>query len=192
MSLDVANQVMESYTQIDQAIDAFQTATGLHCPSGCGWCCENPNVEATPLEMLPLALELFRQGNVDLWLEKVKAINYSGSCVFYKPDPAIPGNGRCQVYLWRPSICRLFGFATVTTKQGQPELAVCVRHKAAMPDIAAAAQEAIAQGLPAPNFAEVAQQIANLNPYLGTERLPINQALRVAIERVGLYLQMGE
>ncbi len=192
MSLDVAHQVIESYTQIDQAIATVQAATGLFCPEGCGQCCENPNVEATPLELLPLALELFRRGEVECWLEKAQTVNYSGCCVFYRPDSTIPGNGRCQVYPWRPSVCRLFGFATVTTKHGHPELAVCLRHKSTSPEAAAAAQEAIAQGLPAPNFAEVTQQIANLNPYLGTERLPINQALQVAIERVGLYLQMSQ
>lgn len=188
---------MESYGQIDQQIADFQAATQLHCPSGCGWCCENPTVEATPLEMLPLALELFRRGEADQWLARATQIyqaggNATGVCVFYRPDPLVEGNGRCQVYQWRPSICRLFGFATVTSKVGQPELAACVRHKALLPDIVAATQEAIAQGLPAPSFAQLSQQVANIDPYLGRQQMPINQALKIALERVGLSLQMNQ
>lgn len=192
MSLDVAPLVMESYAQIDREIDAFQLTTQLQCPPGCGWCCENPNVEATPLEMMPLAIELFQRGEVEAWLARVQAVNHTGACVFYRPDPLVAGNGRCQVYQWRPAICRLFGFATITNRAGQPELATCVRHKQMAADAVERAQAAITDGLTAPNFAELCQQVANLDPYLGTQRLPINQALQVAIERVGLQLQMQE
>ncbi|NJK37350.1 MAG: YkgJ family cysteine cluster protein [Oscillatoriales cyanobacterium RM2_1_1] len=191
MDLGIASQVMESYTQIDQTIAAFQSATHLDCPPGCGWCCENPEVETTILEILPLVIELFRQETVEFWLQRAADSQYQGQCVFYQPDPSIPGNGRCQVYPWRPTICRLFGFATVTQKSGQVQLAACVKHKAALPAILAQAQGAIAQNqVQAPNFAEVTQQITNLDPTLGQERMPINTALRVAIERFGLYLQM--
>jgi uncharacterized protein len=189
MDLTVAQQVMELYTQIDQKIAAFQQATQLHCPPGCGACCENPQVEVTPLELLPLAIELFQRGEATDWLERVSTELLPDVCVFYKPDPLIPGNGRCQVYPWRPTLCRLFGFATVRNRLSQPELAACVRHKATQPDQVAQAQAAIAQGLPAPNFAELSQQVANLDPYWGTQPMPINQALRVALERVGISYQ---
>lgn len=192
MNLDVANQVMDSYAQIDREIEEFQSKTHLQCPPGCGWCCENPEVETTPLEMLPLVLELFRRGEADAWLERAEAREFRGQCVFYKPDPMIPGNGRCQVYPWRPSLCRLFGFATVTNKHGQAQLAACVKHKAHQPAQVVAAQEAIAHGqAQAPNFADVAQHLARLDPALAQPRLPINEALKVAIERVGIYLQLA-
>lgn len=199
MDLTNADQVMVAYSQIDQATESFQAATGLHCPPGCGQCCESPNVEATPLEMLPLALELFRRDDVDVWLERVADVQESGPCVFYKPDPLIPGNGRCQMYQWRPSICRLFGFAAGIRKDGTPELAACVRHKQLMPDRVAAAQTAIAQSamtsknsIHIPIFSDCTQAIANLDPHWGTERMPINRALRVALERVGLTMMFGE
>lgn len=191
MSLDVAGPVMASYGQIDAAIAEFQAATHLHCPPGCGACCTSPNVETTPLELLPLVWELFNQGLAEHWLAQAAAANFAGPCVFYQPDPAIAGNGRCGVYPWRPSICRLFGFATVTDKAGAPQLAACWRHKELMPDVVAQAQTAIQVGTAiAPNFATATQAITNLDPTLGNQRLPINAALKVAIERVGLYLQM--
>lgn len=191
MSLDIADQVMESYTQIDEKIETFQTETQLYCPTGCGWCCESPNVEATPLEMLPLVLELFQRGEIQEWLQLAEESDYQGQCIFYKPDPFVMGNGRCQVYHSRPTICRLFGFATVTSKSGEVQLAACVRHKAAMPHIVAQTQAAIDEKtVHPPNFADISQQIASLEPGFGHQRLPINEALKVAVQKVGLYLQM--
>lgn len=191
MNVHLVSEVMAAYTQIDRQIDSFQVATQLHCPAGCGWCCENPNVEATLLELLPLAWELFTRNEVQQWLERIEQDRERKTCWFYQPDPLIPGNGRCQVYPWRPTICRLFGFATTTNKSGQPELAACVRHKATMPEGVASAQAAIASGLSAPNFQELSMQVANIDPHWGTRRMPINQALQVALERVGLYWQLN-
>jgi uncharacterized protein len=190
MAMIKAQQVMDLYSQIDQQTRAFQAETQLHCPAGCGRCCENPHVEATPLEMVPLAVELFRQGEAVKWLESA-GVNETNACLFYEPDLLTPGNGRCQIYPWRPSICRLFGYATVTDRDGQPKFAACMRHKADMPEVVTTIQEAIAQGLPAPSFA-TSQQIAHLAPHLGAERMPINQALNAALRWVGLNFQMKQ
>ena len=193
MNLDVTNGLTDLYTKIDQDIVVFQAKTSLHCPPGCGWCCLSPDVETTPLEMLPLAVELFRRGEVEAWLQQAEASNYQGRCIFYQPDPVIDDNGRCQVYPWRPTICRLFGFATTTKKSGEVQLAACIRHKTAIPEIVAQVQEAIAQGsVDVLNFADVAQQVANLDQTLAQQRLPINQAFKVAVEKVGLYMQMSK
>lgn len=188
---EIAEQVTDLYGQIDQQTYAFQAATQLHCPAGCGRCCENPHVEATPLEMVPLAVELFRQGEATKWLGKSVEINETNACLFYEPDLGVPGNGRCQVYLWRPSICRLFGYATVADREGQPSFAACMRHKADVPEAVTTIQKAIANGLPAPSFA-MSQQIAHLAPHLSAERMPLNQALNVALRWVGLRFQMEE
>ncbi|MGB3509349.1 MAG: YkgJ family cysteine cluster protein [Microcoleaceae cyanobacterium] len=192
MNLDVTNSLTDLYTKIDEDIAVFQAKTKLHCPPGCGWCCLNPDVETTILEILPVALELFRRGEVEVWLEQAKASNEQGRCIFYQPDPVIDGNGRCQVYPWRPTICRLFAFATTTNKSGQKQLAACVRHKKAMPEIVAQVEEALAVGsIDALNFSDVAQQVTNIDPTLAQQRLPISEAFKVAVEKVGLYLQMS-
>lgn len=185
-----SQSVTAAYAGLDAEIAAFQAETGLECPSGCGQCCENPTVDATPLELLPLVLELFRRGETTLWLERARALGSPGVCAFYQPDPVVPGNGRCRAYAWRPSLCRLFGFAAVRTKTGRPELAACARHKTACPSAVDRARAAIAAGVPVPTFADFATQVAALDPSWGGDRLPINEALQVAIERVGLWLQM--
>lgn len=193
MDLGIAHRVMESYAQIDQQIEHFQATTQLSCPPGCGQCCESPEVEVTPLEMLPLVLELFHRDEIDFWLDRAQAADYQGSCVFYAPDSSIPGNGRCQVYAWRPTLCRLFGFSTTVDKTGRARLAACIRHKQMSPDIVTDAQMAIANGIAqAPSLTDATQQILALDPSFGSQILPINKALSVAIERVGFWLQMQQ
>jgi len=185
---EVGASLNDLYRQLDTQIASFQAATGLHCPPGCGQCCENPEVETTPLEMVPMALELMRRGEAAQWLERVDTATAPGRCVFYRADEQVPGNGRCQMYLWRPALCRLFGFAAVTDKTGLPKLAACVKHKQVFPDDVTMANVAIANGFPVPHFADWQTYIANVDPHWGYQRMPINQALKVAIERVGLSL----
>jgi uncharacterized protein len=188
---NLIEQTLTCLNEIDRETTAFQTATGVQCPSGCGMCCENPEVESTPLEMLPIAVELARQGELSQWLERVEAVEAKGVCVFYQSDSLTPDNGRCGIYAWRPSLCRLFGFAAISNKQGEPELATCKKHKEIMPVVVKQAQQAIANGLPVPQFANFTMRLGNLDSNLVRERLPINQALKVAIERVGLLMQYG-
>lgn len=188
MNHEVSAALSQLYRELDAQIAKFQAATGLHCPPGCGQCCENPEVEATPLEMVPMALELIRRGEAMRWVERVAATERPGQCVFYQADEQTPGNGRCQMYLWRPTLCRLFAFAAVTDKSGQPKLATCAKHKALFPGDVAMADVAIANGFPVPLFADWQTQIANVDPHWGYQRMPINQALRIAIERVSLSL----
>jgi uncharacterized protein len=176
------------YSQINQQVEAFQAATGLYCPPGCGHCCDNPEVEASPLEMVPMAMELIRRGEANYWLDQIAEEGTPDRCVFYQADDHRPDHGRCQMYLWRPALCRLFGFAAVTDKTGTPKLAACVKHKQQFADDVAMIQVAIANGLPVPHFADWQTQVANIDPHWGYQPRPINQALRVAIERLSLYL----
>ncbi len=185
---EVSASLSQLYRELDRQIASFQSATGLHCPPGCGQCCENPEVETTPLEMVPMALEIIRRGEVDRWLQQVDRAIAPGQCVFYQADDQVTGHGRCQMYLWRPGLCRLFGFAAVTDKSGLPRLATCVKHKQVFPDDVTMAHVAIANGFPVPLFADWQARIANIDPHWGYQRMPINQALQVAIERVSLSL----
>lgn len=186
MNHEVGAQVARLYRELDAHIASFQGATGLRCPAGCGQCCESPEVETTPLEMLPMALEIWRSQKAHLWLDKTYEAD--NRCVFYQPDEFTAGNGRCLMYLWRPTICRLFAFATVDDKQGRPRLAACIRHKQVMAEEVAMAQVAIAQGLSAPNFSDWQARVAGLLPQWGYHQMPINQALQVAINHVGLLI----
>lgn len=192
LNLDTSTEVLRAYAQIDAETTAVQAETGLHCPEGCGRCCENPHIETTPLEMLPMALEIFRRGEHIAWLERVSLAAPPGICVCYETDPYVSGNGRCQLYAWRPSLCRLFGFAATRDKDGNATLASCAHHKAVMPDTLAAVQTSLANGLSIPQFAHWQTQLASIDPHWGYQRMPINQALQVALERIGLMADLSK
>jgi uncharacterized protein len=188
MKTDVVDHVRNLFTEIDRQTEAFQQATGLHCPSGCGKCCENEHVEVTVLDCLPLAIELFQQGKGEYWFAQLTEPSRD-SCLFYQPDPTQPGNGQCLQYANRPLLCRTFGFATVRNKAGNTELAVCAVHRATQPETIQQVQRSIALGLPVSNFADLATQLESIDPSIGSQRYPINQAMKQALERVGLQMQ---
>ncbi len=176
---------------MDRKTAEFQGATGLRCPPGCGECCESARPKATMIELLPAAQELFLRGEAELWLERISFAGESGPCVFYRPDPHVFGNGRCGLYEFRPSVCRLFGFATMKNKKGRYELVTCHRQKETDPERFRNVEEAISKGLSAPSFDHFLLRVLVLEPALAKERFPINQALRLALERYGLMLQIG-
>jgi uncharacterized protein len=188
MKTDIADQVSNLFATIDRHTQAFQSATGLHCPSGCGQCCDNEKIEVTVLDCLPLAIDLFQQGEGEFWLTQFTEPSRE-SCLFYQRDPVKPGNGQCLQYAGRPLLCRTFGFGTVRNKAGMPELAVCFVHRETQPETVLRSQQSIQLGYPAPNFADLAMQLEAIDPAIGRERYPINQAMQRALERVGFQRQ---
>ncbi len=191
MKTDVANQVSNLFSEIDRETQAFQSVTGLRCPSGCGQCCDNAHIEVTVLDCLPLAIDLFQQGVGEFWLAQFTEPTRD-TCLFYQADSEQPGNGRCLQYQGRPLLCRTFGFGTVRNKAGVPELAVCAVHRVTQPETVVQTQAAIAAGLSAPNFADLAMQLEAIDPTIGRQRYPINQAMKRALERVGFQQQWAE
>jgi len=189
---DLSYSVLELYSEMDRQTAEFQSATGLCCAPGCGQCCDFTAPEAALIELLPAAQELFSRGEAQQWLKRLASIRETERCILYQPDPLILGNGRCQLYLWRPSVCRLFAFGAMKNRNGEPELVTCGRQKKETPFAIMAAQEIISRGISVPNFDHFFLQIVSLEPVFGRQRLPINQALQLALERYGLTVQLLE
>jgi Fe-S-cluster containining protein len=144
------------------------------------------------IELLPAAEELFSRGEAHQWLERVASDGKTERCVFYQPDLLIPGNGHCQLYVFRPSVCRLFGFAAMKDRSGKPELLTCRRQREEIPVLVKRAQEAISRGMAVPSFDYFFLQMVTLEPSLGRQRFPINRALQLALKRYGLAIQLRE
>lgn len=177
------------YEELDQRIALFQVASGLGCLAECGACCLNQDVEATVLEVLPLAQAVFSEQQEEAVLNLIEARENHGdaTCVLYRPDPAIAGKGTCSLYKVRPLVCRLFGFASRKNKKGIKGLSTCKLIKAKVPHLVAEAEKRIQDGLDVPDYEESSMRLAVLNPQIGFRRLPINQAIKEALER--LYWQ---
>lgn len=163
--------------------------TGLHCSPGCGECCELSTPRVSVVELIPAAEELFFRSEVELWLKRIESTGEDQRCVFYKPDPLVSGNGRCQFYPLRPSICRLFPFAVMRNKDGVSELLTCHRQRKSMPDLINKAKQTILRGVNVPSIDSFLLQMFSLQPSILREKFPINQALRLALERYGLWVQ---
>jgi Fe-S-cluster containining protein len=172
--------LIELFSRLEAETAAFAGTSGLRCPDGCGACCESPNVYTSAVELEPLAEELVARGEAEAALDRAAAAG-PGQCVFYASHG--PGLGRCTVYALRPMICRLFGFAAVRDKQGQPELAGCRVHKAAQPEAMAHARALVAGGHPVPMMTDWQQRAAELGTSATGALVPINQAIQQALER---------
>lgn len=179
MDLDrVCEEILVLYRAVDSAAGSFSKLTGLNCPAGCGQCCESPEIQATALEMLPMARSIIDSNRNDS-LGDLEA----GVCIFFQKGTR-PGQGRCGAYEFRPLVCRLFGYAARRNKTGQSEFAPCRVHRQ---DPGKALDHARAMPEMAPDFGSEFTKLASLDPAQGWELLPINTALKRALERVYLH-----
>jgi Fe-S-cluster containining protein len=186
--------VLKIYRRIDADIARLQRASGMGCPAGCGHCCANPGVTASIVELLPLSRRLWQRGEVYAALAALEDNGADSQCIFYRPDPCCPEKGCCDMYDVRPLVCRLFGFSFRTSKYGCTELVTCKTIKAFVPDavqrleriVAAGSRKSLVRRL---TMRSAQLSVARLDPGAGSRLLPVNTAIRCALERTGLALQ---
>jgi hypothetical protein len=97
--------------------------------------------------------------------------------------------GHCSFYSFRPALCRLFGYAAVRSRTGAQALSICKHIRQNDPQTAAAA---MAYAEEAPCFVHYGSRVYALDPVLGNGLMPINTALRRAIERLGLHAALAD
>lgn len=183
---DKVNDVLNLYAAVDGKIEEFKQASSLKCVSGCGRCCENPRIFITVLEVLPLACKLWQDKTASAILAQMGNDSVQEVCVFYRPDAHVAGRGRCGVYSLRPLLCRLFGFAAKTNKQGNFDLVTCSTMKSHCVKEYEKAITRFSEGsLAVPRMQEYGMQLLYIDSYWGRQQLPINQAIRIALEKVG-------
>ena len=186
MSIERRVRLVEGlFYQLEEESSQFQKSSGIGCVAGCGKCCTYPDVEASPLEFLPWAFHLFLNGEAEETLDLLNQTHVP-TCLIYKPLSVID-QGRCGNYKYRGLICRLFGFAANTDKYGNLRLATCKIIKEGQADKYNSTAEAITKGLHVPVFTEYYMQLNQIDFYLGNIILPINKALKMALEEVLQY-----
>lgn len=184
------SQLQEVYDQIDVAFSQHQQACGLSCLPECGQCCLSNDVVAGRYEMLPLALALWQQGQAEAVLAQLSALDMDvpedRACIMYQKSSVDGRLGRCGVYQHRPLLCRVFGVYARRNKYQQKELSVCkliAENNGLTPE----RRQAIAQE--APEVALWRKRVEELNPTPSGPLLPINQALREALDYVLMKTQ---
>ncbi|MEN9948651.1 MAG: hypothetical protein RL106_1474 [Bacteroidota bacterium] len=174
-------QVKKVYARLDAHIDSLQNESGLRCISGCGQCCKKPDVEASPVEFLPLALEWFDQ---DIHWDQYEQLQSKAdpTCFVFRPNVTSFG-GLCNAYPNRGLICRLFGYSARINKEEKKELVTCKILKEEMPNEVAKASDS---GKKLPVMVHYHSRMSSIDIQLN-DRMPINKAMQKAIETVAAY-----
>jgi len=181
----IIRDMMALYEDIDRQTLNFAGKTGLHCQSGCSTCCRNPDIETTVAEMMPAAALLWAQSLAERQLEILRTKDDKGICVFYQPEASASENaGCCSIYAYRPGLCRLFGFSARPDKYGKPLLVTCKMIKESQP------QGALTT-CGAPLLNDHALRVRDIDPAGAGKLWPINQAIGMALEKVGFGVDRG-
>ena len=186
---DLAADVSKLLAGVEARAGAFAARSGVACRSGCGECCRNPDIECTVLELLPAAFALVDEGRGSELQTLLSESPPQDGCLFLaRTGQASDGRqlGRCTRYALRPSVCMLFGASVRVDGHGRRQAVTCRIMKDDDP-VRVAAVDSFVQDSPLdeiPLTSEASLALVGLNPSLGTQRLPIREALRMALEKV--------
>jgi Fe-S-cluster containining protein len=178
------NEVEAVFLKLDEEISTFQSSTGIHCKWGCGKCCFKPDIEATPLEFLPFAYHLYKEGRAEEWWDKLRS---SEEQICHILNPTQAGAGLCTEYKHRGLICRLFGYSARTNKHEKKELVTCQIIKTEEAAEYQKAVDLIEREGDVPVMSNFYMQLHAIDRDMTTEFYPINVAIRKAIESVLHY-----
>lgn len=176
---ELSAQIDQEYLEMTDTFSRYQASTKMNCPPGCGRCCYNPDIEATPLEMLPMALSLFDQGLLTHQL--LERIEKEEVCFSYLASGDDPKQGQCSHYLKRPSVCRMFGVAGFRDKKHETQLSTCSLLKSNYPDFY---QEALRLKEKAPLIGKWSTKVNTLEPALGLRYYKLNHAFKMIAQKI--------
>lgn len=175
------------FHNLDIEIAEFQEKTHLSCIAGCGKCCSTPEIDASPVEFLPWAFHVFLNGKAEETLSELEQ-NTTATCFLYHPKSLAEFTmGNCSNYQYRGLICRLFGFGATTDKYGKLRIATCNIIKEKQTSNFESATIAINTNLSVPIFTEYYMQLSQIDFKLGNVFLPVNKAMKTALEEVLQY-----
>jgi uncharacterized protein len=174
--------VKKVYEKLDNHLSVVAQKAGLKCPVHCGACCIKSDIEASPVEFLPLAAWLYETNQVDEYLEKLENSS-DGLCVNFSPEARSKGEWGCSQYEYRGLICRLFGYGFRLNREGIPGLVTCKIMKNTISDSVILANK-IASEEPdeVPIFSNYFMQLYAIDPDMALKQIHINDAIRMAIE----------
>ncbi|MGQ7869686.1 hypothetical protein [Sunxiuqinia sp. sy24] len=161
--------------------EQFQRTSQTSCPSGCFNCCLKKDIYASPLEFFPLAFHLYQTNTADSFYDQIENQPENTICSLFSPI-STDGWG-CTEYAYRGLICRLFGYSTTSDKMAQKRMVSCKTLKKT-PNYQTMQADTL---LKAPSFQDYYMKLASIDWQLANESLPINQAIKRAIELVSTY-----
>lgn len=109
------------YNDIERAQESWKNASPMQCPQGCGNCCVDFEPDVLEIEALYMAAWLMHNDlnkalaiadETYIW---PRFIEQASGCFLFDPE----NDYHCTVYGGRALICRLFGYAADTGKDGK-------------------------------------------------------------------------
>jgi len=193
MTIDeIIFEVNEVYREIEEQMALITSKSKIKCPDFCNLCCNKNDIEASPIEFFPLAAAIYESGDIDDILIRLDESDKTGYCVLFSPDAWKEGNWACQYYNNRGLICRLFGFGYRLNREGFPELVTC---KYLKENFSSAMERELKSGLESndsiPIFRNYSMKLFSIDPDLALQQLPINKAIRVALEKMYFHYTHG-
>lgn len=184
-----AEAVREVFEELEVEVKSYLSAGKLTCFEGCGRCCNYPKINASVLEFLPLAFDLYKKGKAEetlesLYLEEVA----EGTCILYKSTSKDNLSGFCSDYKNRGLICRLFGNSARKNKNGDKELLTCKKIKSEKTNLYLTVSESIKNELDIPSGTDKYAKLSHIDIQLTEEQFPINIAIRKSLEAVLRYM----
>lgn len=176
---DKSRKTIEIFDELEKDISLFKQSTGLECIKSCqGECCNNENIHTTILEFIPLAFHLY---NIQKAEEIFQLIEHKEDkvCILFDRE----NGGRCKYYEYRGLICRLFGFSSIRLKDNTPSIVTCKLIKSVY-------TRAIQSQLNPIIMADYQNRLMAIDIELGSKFYPINESIKKAIEKIGLYHKM--
>jgi Fe-S-cluster containining protein len=179
---EFSSNLKKIYEEMSSTFSSYQKTTGWNCLSSCGRCCLNPEVEASLYEMIPMALSIYEEGRLEEWIEKLTSRTQE-YCLAYVEGPVV-GEGKCGRYEDRPSVCRMFAVGGLRNKKNQVTLSICryIRDEYNIQNIPVGLSEE-----ETPMMVNWSYKLASLDQRLIQEKMPINRALQMALEKIALY-----
>lgn len=165
--VSISNKIKDLYSKMDKENDFFSKTFNIQCSNSClGICCSSKDVQVSPIDLIPLALEIIGKNEQESIIKELED-NKDNHCIFWKL-------GKCSVYENRATLCRLFGFSGVYNKDHKQTLSICSYITKPM-DLDASK---------APNLVDYSTQINNLMPSWDNRTKPFNQALLYALKTI--------
>ncbi|OGK10798.1 MAG: hypothetical protein A2W80_03590 [Candidatus Riflebacteria bacterium GWC2_50_8] len=173
---------------VDKEVRQCKSHTGIECVQHCAHCCSYEDITASPAEFLPFAWHAWRLGLLDQWFDELDKHD-SKVCAFARLSEGAWG---CKIYPARGLICRLFGFSATTDKNGRPLFAACRILRQHRPELVENVTGYLARGGKMPVIAHYYRQLSAIEPALGREMMPINQAIKKALEIIYFHFSYRE
>jgi len=178
--------VLEVFKVLEEEAKQFTSESGLSCITGCGACCANPKISASPLEFLPLAFDFYYKGIAESILLLLESDEENSNCIVYRANSPDTKMGYCTNYKSRGMICRLFAASARKNKYGLKDIIICKTLKEGKPEAFRESTKRINNELPIPNASKFYMFLDEIDESL-TQHMPINKAITFSLELVLRY-----